>query len=326
MLRTAICTAMVLALGWVAATPAVAQTTLKVAHNGPEDHPFQAGFEAFKQALESGTNGEIKVEIFPSEQLGDEETTSQMVKTGTIACSAASAGGGLAPFVPEADLLNLPFLFRDTDHFYKVVDGPTGEQIAAAVEESLNAKFVGWWFSGVRNAWNGEKPVTTPADLEGMKIRVMGSPVLIDTFNTLGAQATPMSFGEVYTSLQQGVIDGAETDHVDLKVEKFYEVTKYVSLTGHLYLAAGLICSNKVFDGLSEEQQKVFLEAAAASVTAEREAMATATDEARAFLEEQGLVFNDVDIDAFREKAQPVYAKNAERVGGMSAIEAVINQ
>ena len=97
--------------------------------------------------------------------------------------------------------------------------------------------------------------VKTPDDLQGLKLRVMGSPVLIDTFNALGAQATPMSFGEVYTSLQQGVIDGAETDHVDLLVENFYEVTKYVSLTGHMYLAAGLVCSNKALSELPEEIQ-----------------------------------------------------------------------
>ncbi len=313
-------------LGWAVSDSAVAATVLKVAHNGPEDHPFQAGFEKFKEVLESGTNGEIEVQIFPSEQLGDEETTSQMVKTGTIACAAASAGGGLAPFVPEAELLNLPFIFRDMDHFYRVVDGPTGDQIATAIEDKLNAKFAGWWFSGIRNAWNGQRPINTPEDLEGLKIRVMGSPVLIDTFNALGAQATPMSFGEVYTSLQQGVIDGAETDHVDLKVEKFYEVTKYVSLTGHMYLAAGLICSQKVIDGLSPDHQKVFLEAASASVTAEREAMASATDEARAYLEQQGLVFNKIDVAPFRDKVQSVYTKNAERVGGMAAIEAVLNQ
>jgi TRAP-type C4-dicarboxylate transport system substrate-binding protein len=177
-----------------------ADYTLKLAHNGPEQHPFQDGALAFKSALEASTDGAVEVQIFPGEQLGSEEETSQMLKQGTLACAVESAGGGLAPFVPEADLFNLPFIFSDIDHFYRVVDGPVGESVAGKVEASLDSEFLGWWFSGVRNAWNGERPIRTPDDLQGLKIRVMGSPVLIDTFNTLGAQATPMSFGEVYTA------------------------------------------------------------------------------------------------------------------------------
>lgn len=314
-------------LALLVGTPAhAADTVLKLAHNGPEQHPFQAGAEAFKQVLEAETNGAVEVQIFPGEQLGPEDQTSQMVKQGTLACAVESAGGGLAPFVPEADLFNMPFIFRDTDHFYGVVDGPIGERIAGKVEENLNAVFLGWWFSGVRNAWNGERPVQTPEDLEGLKIRVMGSPVLIDTFNALGAQATPMSFGEVYTSLQQGVIDGAETDHVDLLVEKFYEVTKHVSLTGHMYLAAGLICSKDVFDGLDAETQAAIEKAAAEAAAAERAAMQTMTETALADLKAKGLEFHDVDIAPFQEKVQSVYEKNADAVGGMAAIEEVMNQ
>ena len=307
-------------------TASAADYTLKLAHNGPEQHPFQDGAVAFKSALEASTDGAVEVQIFPGEQLGSEEETSQMLKQGTLACAVESAGGGLAPFVPEADLFNLPFIFSDLDHFYRVVDGPVGESVASKVEASLDSEFLGWWFSGVRNAWNGERPIKTPDDLQGLKIRVMGSPVLIDTFNTLGAQATPMSFGEVYTSLQQGVIDGAETDHVDLLVENFYEVTKYVSLTGHMYLAAGLICGNKAMAKLPEDIQAKVREAAAAATEAERAAMQSMTGDALEKLKAKGLQFNDVELDLFRDKVRSVYEKNADRVGGMEAIEAVASQ
>ena len=259
-----------------------ADHVLKLAHNGPEQHPFQNGAERFKQVIEEETDGALTVQIFPGEQLGSEEETSQMIKQGTIACAVESAGGGLAPFVSSADLFNLPFLFRDVPHFYRVLDGPVGNFIARDVEENLDAVFLGWWFSGIRNEWNGERPVMKPEDLKGLKIRVMGSPVLIDTFNALGAQATPMSWGEVYTSLQQGVIDGAETDHVDLLVEKFYEVTKHVSLTGHLYLAAGLICSKKVYDKLPANYKIALLKAGQASVQTQRDAMEIMTGDALA--------------------------------------------
>ena len=132
-----------------------AEYSLKLAHNGPEQHPFHDGAVKFKEVLEQSSNGEVEVQIFPGEQLGSEEETSQMLKQGTIACAVESAGGGLAPFVPEADLLNLPFIFNDLDHFYRVVDGPIGEQLAEKVENNLDVDFLGWWFSGIRNVWNG---------------------------------------------------------------------------------------------------------------------------------------------------------------------------
>ena len=303
-----------------------ADFVLKVAHNGPEQHPFQNGAVRFKQVMEEQTNGNVEVQIFPSEQLGSEEETSQMIKQGTIACAVESAGGGLAPFVPSADLLNLPFLFRDLPHFYRVVDGPIGEQIGRSVEDKLDSVFLGWWFSGIRNEWNGKRPVRTPDDLKGLKIRVMGSPVLIDTFNALGAQATPMSWGEVYTSLQQGVIDGAETDHVDLLVEKFYEVTKHVSLTGHMYLAAGLICSKKVYNKLPAAYQIALINAGKASVQTERDAMEIMTGDALAKLKDKGLKFYTIDVAPFQNKVISVYKKNADKVGGMDVIKLVATQ
>ena len=303
-----------------------ADFVLKVAHNGPEQHPFQNGAVRFKQVMEEQTNGNVEVQIFPSEQLGSEEETSQMIKQGTIACAVESAGGGLAPFVPSADLLNLPFLFRDLPHFYRVVDGPIGEQIGRNVEDKLDSVFLGWWFSGIRNEWNGKRPVRTPDDLKGLKIRVMGSPVLIDTFNALGAQATPMSWGEVYTSLQQGVIDGAETDHVDLLVEKFYEVTKHVSLTGHMYLAAGLICSKKVYNKLPAAYQIALINAGKASVQTERDAMEIMTGDALAKLKDKGLKFYTIDVAPFQNKVISVYKKNADKVGGMDVIRLVATQ
>jgi tripartite ATP-independent transporter DctP family solute receptor len=223
---------------------------IKVAHNGNEKHPHQAGFETFKEVLEKETNGKVEVQIFPNEQLGSEEEASQMVKLGLLSASAASAGGGLASFVSEAELFNLPFIFRDLEHFYRVLDGPTGQRVARAVEEKLNCKVLGYWYSGIRNAWNSKRPILTPEDLKGLKIRVMSSPILLQTFNALGAQATPMAFGELYSALQMGVVDGAETDHIDLLYEKFHEVTKHVSYTNHMFLAVGLIFSKKQFDRL----------------------------------------------------------------------------
>lgn len=298
---------------------------LRVAHNGNEKHPFQKGFEEFKRVVEQRTAGAAEVQIFPNAQLGSEREATQMVKLGLLAANAATTAGGLATSVPEAELFNLPFIFHDLDHCYRVIDGPIGQDLARVVERKLDCVFLGYWFSGVRNVWNSKRPVRVPDDLRGIKIRVMASPILIETFNALGAQATPMAFGELYSALQTRVVDGAETDYLDLLYERFYEVTQYVSLTNHMYVVVGLIFSRKIFDQLPFPVQAAVRDAGTASMKAEREAMDELSASALDELEARGLVFNEVDRDAFRNKVRPVYQKNAARVGGMDLIRKVID-
>lgn len=299
---------------------------LKVAHNGTERHPFQKGYERFKEVLEAETEGVVEVQIFPNAQLGTEEEASQMVQLGLIAASASSTAGGLSTSVPEAELFNLPFIFRDLEHCYRVLDGPVGQWLARNIEEKRNCLVLGYWFSGIRNVWNGKRPILNPVDLRGIKIRVMASPILVETFNALGAQATPMAFGELYSALQMGVVDGAETDHLDLLYEKFHEVTKYVSYTNHMFLVIALIFSKKIYDRLPPSVQAAVLKAGQASVSAEREAMDVLTDSALAELKELGLEFYEVDKSLFREKVEQVYRNNAAKVGGMAIIEQVNKQ
>ena len=298
---------------------------LKVAHNGNEQHPFQRGYEYFARVLEDRSNGGVTLRIFPNSQLGSEEETVEMVKLGVIS-STVSASATLGPFVPEADVLNFPFIFRDHDHFYRVLDGAVGERIAENIAEDADMLVLGWWFSGVRNVWNAQRPVYKPEDLEGLKIRVIGSAVVVDAFNSLGAQATTMSFGELYSAVQQGVLDGGESDHTDLLVEKFHEVTEYVSLTQHLYLAAPLLFSKKKFEKLPADIQGAILAAGHASVAAQRAAMESDNRKSLRALRSMGLRFNEVDSEAFRSKIRKelVYRRYAEHVGGWSAIEAVL--
>ena len=297
---------------------------IKVSHNGRDQHPHQAGFEKISEILEKETNGRAKLEIFPSSQIASEEEAIEMVKLGIIGSTPASSGA-LSRFVPEVDLFNLPFIFDSLGHFYEVLDGPIGDEIAKKIEQKLDCIVLGWWFSGIRNTWNSEKPIYTPKDLEGMKIRVIGSSIVLDTFNAFGAQATNMSFGELYSAIQQGVLDGAECDHIDLLVEKFYEVTKYVSFTEHLYLSVALIFSKKQFKKLPEDVQMALIKAGQESIKTQRNAMESKTREALIELQKKELVFNTVDKRLFRDKVQVVYAKNAARVGGMSLINQIVS-
>jgi tripartite ATP-independent transporter DctP family solute receptor len=303
----------------------VKKIVLKVAHNGPEVHPFQKGYEKFKEVLEAATDGAVEVQIFPNSQLGSEEEATQMVKLGLIAANASSTAGGLSTTVSEAELFNLPFIFRDLDHCYSVIDGPIGQNLARTVEEKLNCLVLGYWFSGIRNVWNSKRPVLSPDDLRGIKLRVMSSPMLIESFNALGAQATPLAFGELYSALQTGVVDGGETDHLDLLYEKFHEVTKYVSYTNHMFLVIALIFSKKIYNKLPPDVQDAVLKAGKASVSAEREAMDALTESALAELKALGIEFYEVDKAPFREKLERVYRNNSEKVGGMALIEQIIN-
>jgi tripartite ATP-independent transporter DctP family solute receptor len=284
-----------------------AEYEFRVGHNGEIDHPYQVGFERFKEIVESQSHGRIAVTIYPSGQLGSEDKVNSMVKSGLVAAQATSVAGGLAPFVPEVDALDYPFLFRDFSHYCHVMDGAVGLRLANLVERKLDVVFLGWGFSGVRSVWNRKRPIVEPEDLIDLKIRVIGSRAVIDTFRDLGAQVVPMSFGELYNALQQGVIDGAETDDIDLMVERFYEVSRYVSLTEHLYLGAGFIFSRKVFDKLPMELQQVVVQAGKAAVVEERKAIIEKAKEARAYLQERGLKYNAVDRARFALATDKLY-------------------
>lgn len=313
------------ALLGTAPSATAADIVLKAAHNGFEGHPFQDGHLKLKEVLEARSGGAVEVQIFPAEQLGTEEQVTELVDLGTVAFNI-NGSAGISGFVPEAELLNLPFIFQDLDHFYRVLDGPVGNRIAHAIEERLNVVVLGWLYSGNRNLWNSKRRVLSPADMGGLKIRTMNSQVMVDSFNALGGQATPISFGELYTALQQGVVDGAEGDHIDLLGEKFHEVIKYVSLTGHIFLPSVLLMSKKVYDDLPVAIQAAVWEAAAASVRTEREAYATKDRIAQEKLKDLGLVFDTVDTTKFQGMLKGVYAKYAEKVGGVALIEQVNRQ
>lgn len=272
---------------------------LRVGHNAGTDHPYQRGFEKFKQVVESESGGRLWVHIYPEGQLGAEDKVNLMVRRGLIAAQATSAAAGLAPLVPDVEVLNQPLLIRDIDHYYRVVDGPVGQRLAGEVETRLDVVFLGWGFSGVRNVWNRKHQILRPNDTGDLKLRVINSRAVLRAFGCFGAQVTPMDFGEIYNGLQQGVIDGAETDDTDLMVEHFYEVTHYVALTEHLFLGAAYIFSRRIYDTLPPDLQRVVVRAGAAAVVEERRAIAIKSEEARAFLIQHGLVFNSVDRSAF---------------------------
>ena len=296
---------------------------LKIAQNSPIEHPYQAGLEKFKEVVERETEGDVQVLVFPNAQLGNEEQEIMGIKFGLLDATIVSTGS-LASFIPKVELFNLPYLFRDEEHFYEVLDGHIGQWMARVIEERIGCIFLGYCSFGIRNAWNKKRPVRVPDDFKGMKIRVTQSPIMLSTFNAFGAQATTMDWNELYSALQQGVLDGAECDVVDLLMERFYEVTKYVSLTNHLIGVAAFIFSKKKFDKLPFYVQAAILKGGREGAIAARKAQDELTIKSLEELKKKGLEFFPVDKNLFRAKARSVYQKYADRVGGMRLIDQII--
>lgn len=288
---------------------------IKAAHVTNTDFTYHIGLQAFAKSLAEKTNGRVEVQIFPNGQLGnDERQLVESLQLGNVTATVVNSSV-VSSFSPKADVFNLPFIFRDLQHLYKVSDGEPGQIIAKDLE-TKGLKVLSWWNGAPRHLFNNKRPVNTLEDLKGMKFRVMQSPVSIATFNSLGALATPMSGTEVYSGLQQGVIDGAENNLLFINSSKFYEVANYISLTGHFMEGCPLLMDLNFFNNQSPEIQKAILEAAVDGREAMRRYMEKQMEESRQALLSKGVKINEVqDIEAFRKAVEPVYTQMEGKIG-----------
>jgi tripartite ATP-independent transporter DctP family solute receptor len=307
----------------VFAAPNVASAkpiVIKFAHNGntiPED-PQNVACTAFKKMVEERTNGAIRVDIYPAAQLGDARTIVEGVQMGTIEM-ADIENGPMGRFVPEAMLWDLPFIFRDIDHAHNILDGDVGKYVQKKYDD-VGIRHLAYNDGGFRYFTNNVRPVRNMDDLQGLKIRVMESKVMIDTINAFGASAVPMAFGELYTALQQGVVDGQENPMNLIYSQRFYEVQKYLSLSGHFYYPRQYITNLNWFNNLSEEHRKVIAEAAKEACDIQREELAKYEIEMKKVLQEKGMEINEVDKTNFIETSQEkIYPAYYETIGGGDA-------
>jgi len=246
-----------------------AAVEFKFAHSGSLEHQYHIGAEHFKKLVEEKSGGEMKVTIFPQAQLGGERDLAEGVRMGTIEMSSVAAGN-MAGFVPELQVFGVPFLFQTREQVYAVLDGEVGKDLA---EIMLGKGFVNLsiWEVGFRNMTNNIRPVKTPDDMKGLKIRVQESKIWIEFMKRLGAIATPIPFGELYTALQQNVVDGQENPVATIYSMKFYEVQKYLSLTGHTYEPALVFANPKWFNGLDPKHQAILRESAMEAASFQRQ-------------------------------------------------------
>lgn len=292
------------ALGVAFAGPAAAKTTLRLGHGLAKGHPVDVSMEEFAKLVRERSNGDIEVKVFPAGQLGQQRELIEQMQNGAIDLVHANASP-LGAFEASYGVYDLPFLFRDADHFFKVVDGAVGEDI---LQSSRPKAFVGlaYYDNGTRSFYT-KKPVPTPADLKGMKIRVQPGPVATRMVNLLGATATPLAWGEVYTALQSGVIDGAENNVTALTLARHGEVMKFYTRNEHTRVPDVLLIATSTLDRLKPEQQALIRQAAKDSGKGHNARWKAELDKAEGEAVKLGVTFVDADKAAYRQAVQPMY-------------------
>ena len=300
-----------LAAGLVAASgltgaPAAAQTTLKMAYALSTGSHYGAGADAFAKSIEQSSGGKFKIQQFANSALGGEREVIEGLQIGTIDLAIVSTGATLN-FVPETGVFDIPFLLRDLAHARKVLDGPIGQDMLAKFPQR-GIVALAWGEQGFRHLTNSVRPVRTPADAKGLKIRTTENPVHIAAFRSIGILPTPMAWPEVATALQQGTIDGQENPLSVITSAKLSQLQKYLSLTAHVYGPALVLMSPSVYDGLPDEQKKQFQDAGRASAQAMRDYVDNVERTGVAQLRQEGMqVVEDVDTAAFAAAVEPVY-------------------
>lgn len=239
-----------------------------LAHTLPTSHPVHRGMEVFAESLRTRSAGAMDVKIFPDGQLGTEREVLELLQIGSIAMTKVSAAT-MANFAPEYRVLGVPYLFRDQEHMFDVLEGPTGKSILEAGSDYL-LKGLCFYDAGSRSFYTVRKPVRTPEDLAGMKIRVMNHQMSVDMVNEMGASATPMAYGELYSALEQGVVDGAENNPPSFVTSGHFEIAKYYTLDEHSSIPDVLVMGTEYWKTLGEREQEWIMEAARASAAAQK--------------------------------------------------------
>lgn len=294
--RTLVATVVLAATGLVQA-----QTVkLSLGHGAAPDNPRHIASLKFAEIVKAKTNGQVEVTVSPSGQLGTDPALITAVRSGAVDITANSQGA-FANVVPEYAAFGMPFLFADSPSAWKVMDGPVGKELADKTAEK-GMVVLGYWDNGIRHMSNSKRPLNTPEDMKGLKMRTPPDAVTVDIMNAVGAQAQQIAFTELYVALQQGVVDGQENPLVNIRSAKLYEVNKFISLTGHKYEMTPFVMNKRSFDGLSETNKKAVMEAAAEATKLQRNLAQDADNKLEAELKSLGALINRSNKAAF-EKA-----------------------
>jgi tripartite ATP-independent transporter DctP family solute receptor len=296
-------------IGWCQDKPVI----LKLGHAVASVHPYHLGAVKFSELVAQRTGNKVKIDVYPSTQLGNERDMVEGLQLGTIDLVVTSTGpvGG---FVPKMFVVDLPFLFRDREHAYKVLDGPIGQELLGALL-AKGIKGLAFWENGFRQITNNVRPIEKPEDLKGIKIRTMENKVHLASFRAFGASPTPMAWSEVYTALQQKIIDGQENPIAIIHDHKLFEVQKYLALTGHFYSPALLLISRKTFEALPQSVQKIMTDTAIECATYERNLLRDSEAKQLAELKAKGMQVTIPKKKPFQDAAASVYREFEPQFG-----------
>lgn len=272
------------------------------------DFPSSYAMEQFAVDIKEKTEGRYTGSVFHNAQLGDQRFAIEQFAFDGIDFAVFS-GGSLGDFASSLNIVSMPFVFQSQEHMFQVLDGEVGERLSQALEDH-NMVALSWFTGGARSFYTTKVPVRTPADLKGLKIRVPDADLFVATVEALGANATPQAFGEVYTSLQTGVIDGGENNSPSFESTRHYEVAKFYSQDEHLMVPEAFVLSKTLWDGLSEEDQIIFRDAARAAAETQRKLWAEREKHSNEILENAGVEFITIeDKQPFIDAMAPVYER-----------------
>ena len=301
------------ALTGAAARYALAQpkTVLKASDVHPEGYPTVQAVENMGKKLEQATDGRLGIQMYASMQLGGEKEVIEQTQVGALQLARVSVGT-LGPVVDDLNVFNLPFLFRDTAHMEKVIDGPIGQALLDKVTDNPQVKLIGlcWMDAGARNVYDSKKPIRTIADLKGQKVRVMGNPIFVDMMNDLGGNGVAMGYDQVFSALQTGVVDGAENNPPSFVFDNHYQVAKYYSLTEHLIVPEMLVFSRVSWDKLAPEDQSLIKKLAREAQLDERQLWKAKEADAFQRMKAAGIeIIPIADKKPFQDAVKPVWDK-----------------
>ncbi len=300
--------ALAMALAAAAAGPLAAQDiTLKLGHLANEDNSWHKASVRFGEELAALTDGRIVVEVFPNESLGKEIDLINGMQLGTV--DMTITGESLQNWAPKAALLAVPYAFKSIEDMDAFASGPVGDEIEAQIVEKVQIRPIAYFARGARDL-TSNRPIKTPADLNGLKMRVPNVPLFVDVWAALGANPGPMAFSEVFTSLQNGTIEAQENPLALIRSASFYEVQSHVNLTDHVRSWIYLTIAESTWSNLSDEDKAAVTEAAARAQAYERELFEASLAEDRAFLEGKGMTFVEVDAAAFQAAAKDAVLAN----------------
>lgn len=294
-----------------------AERTIKFTNGVNEDHPVGLGVKRMQEVLNAKTGGKIKINAFWGGSAGGDLPATQALRAGTqeMVCTSSSP---LVGIVKELGAFDLPFLFANEKEADAVLDGPAGAYFNKKLDDAGLVNLA-YWENGFRNLTNSKRPVARAEDFDGVKVRVMQNNIFLDTFKTLGSNAVPMAFGEVFTALETKTIDGQENPFVTIETSKLNEVQKYLSVTRHAYTPFLVLYSKKLFDQLNPQEQAVLREAAMEGQKVQRTANRTLNEQSLANLKVKGMMVNEVtSAEQLRmfQKVRPVYDRNIPTIGG----------